>query len=321
MTQTYTDAIGNTELQIGGTQGGGPELYLGDASALSGDSDPGGGTLSTTAASITTEAGGSVQMGPAGTFTYTPPPGLDSGSDSFTYQVDASEGTSATATATIEFGGARVWYVDNTLLSNGDGTSTSPFNSLAALDEVTTSPGDVIFLYGGGASYSGGVTLSSDQSLVGESAGLTVDDSTLLAPTGTNPSLTNNSGAGVTLTGDGDTVAGVNIDDTSGDGISATGVNGFTLTGVSIDDSGADGLYVYGGDGSIVAGASIAGSAAHSVEIDDRSGGTATLSGTINDHGSGVVLAGNSGATINFTGAITADTSTATASARPAAEP
>jgi|GEM_PF-6423565 hypothetical protein len=311
--ETFSGAIGNTELQAGGTPGSGPERYQGSASGLAGDSDPNGGTLSTTAATITTAQGGSVSMGSDGTFIYTPPTGFAGPSDSFTYQVDTSEGTDAQASATIDFSGERVWYVNDALASNGDGTSSSPFNTLAALGGGTTTAGDVIFLYGSDTPYAGGVTLLANQTLAGESAGLVVGGATLLAAAGTNPTLTNASGAGVTLA-DGDTVEGVSIEGTSGDGISASGVDSFTLaSSVSVTNSGEDGLDVSGGSGTIDAAASISGSTEHSVAIEGRGGGTATLSGTISDDGAGVLLADNGGATVDFTGQITAVTGAAPA--------
>ena len=95
--QNFAGAVGNTLLQIGGTRGGGPEVYRSGASALVGDSDPNGGTLSTTPATIATVQGGSVALAADGTFTYQPPVGFTGPSDSFTYQVDTSEGTSAQA--------------------------------------------------------------------------------------------------------------------------------------------------------------------------------------------------------------------------------
>ncbi len=111
--QDFYGAVGNTELQVGGTRGAGPEVYRPGASALAGDSDPGGGSLSTTPGTITTAHGGSVTLAANGTFTYQPAVGFSGTSDSFTYQVDASEGTSAAAGATIHFSGTRVWYVNN----------------------------------------------------------------------------------------------------------------------------------------------------------------------------------------------------------------
>ena len=101
--QTYTGAIGNTELQVGGSGGSGAEVYLGSPGALAGDADPNGGTISATPGTITTAQGGSVTMGADGSFTYEPPAGFTGPSDSFNYTVDESEGPSATAAATIDF--------------------------------------------------------------------------------------------------------------------------------------------------------------------------------------------------------------------------
>jgi hypothetical protein len=94
--------------------------------------------------------------------------GFSGSSDSFTYQVDTSEQTSALASATIYFGsGARVWYVDNSD-SGGDGSSAAPFNSLATAVGAAQ-PGDVIFLFGNATTpYGGGETLGTGETLVGQ---------------------------------------------------------------------------------------------------------------------------------------------------------
>ena len=78
--------------------------------------------------------------------------------------------------------------------------------------------GDDIFVFGG--SYSGGVVLGANETLIGQSTGLTVGSQALLGASGANPVITSPSGADVTL-GDGDQVTGVNVTDAGGAGISA----------------------------------------------------------------------------------------------------
>src|ERR1019366_7156804 len=126
VSQTFSGAVGNTVLQVGGAPGGGPEVYLG-GNALAGDVDPNGGSLQTTAGQIATANGGTVTMASNGTFTYMPAPGFAGASDSFPYTVGETELLSASAPATINFNGARVWYVDAGAAPGGNGTSAAPF--------------------------------------------------------------------------------------------------------------------------------------------------------------------------------------------------
>jgi hypothetical protein len=308
--ETFTGAVGNTELQAGGTRGGGPEVYESGANALAGDSDPSGGTLSTTPASITTAQGGSVTLAADGTFTYQPPVGFDGPSDSFTYQVDSSEGLSAQASATIDFGGSRVWYVNASASAGGDGSSWAPFDTLASVSSPggAAASGDVVFLFPG--SYGGGIALAANETLLGAPAGLTVGSENLLAASGSNPVITNASagGAGVSLA-DGDNVSAVTVSGATGNGITAANVDNFAISSnVTVSGAGADGIDVSGGGGDAQIAAAIGGSAGHAVDVQSRSSGTLTFSGSVDDTGTGVLLSGNTGAKINFTGTLTADT-------------
>jgi len=303
--QSFSGEIANTELQAGGARGGGAEVYFAGQNALSGASDPGGGTLSATPGTISTAHGGTVTMASDGSFTYVPPVGYEGPSDSFSYEVNSTDGQSSQAVATIDFSSGRVWYVDSSAGGGGNGTSTAPFATLAAASAAAGS-GDVIFLAGG--AYTGGITLGAGETLDGQSVGLTVGGETLLAASGSAPTITNGAGAGITL-GEGDSVAGVDVANTSGDGIAATGINSFTIaSSVTVSVAGADGLDVSGGSGTITVGASISGATNHSVAVANRSGGTVTLSGTLDDTGQGLLLSGNTGAVIDFTGTIDAST-------------
>ena len=299
------DAVGNTELQVGGTAptGGTPVVYQAGAGALANDSDPySNQPLTTTQATVTTQDGGTVDMHSDGTFTYEPPTGTTAATDSFNYQVDSAEGASQTAIATIDFK-ARVWYVNAAAASGGDGSASAPFQTIADATAHATS-GDTIFVYSG--NYGGGVTLAAGEALFGQPAGLDVGGlSVVAAGTGTNPVITNNAGAGIAMSG-GDTVDGVDVQNTSGAGISVSGANSFTIgSNVAISGAAGDALDVNGGDSNATVGASITSSTTgHSVDIENRSGGVLTLSGSVTDTGEGVLLADNPGAQIDFTGLI-----------------
>ncbi len=303
---SYSGAIGNTTFGVG-TSPSSPSTST-SGTVLSKSSDANGDSLSVTAGTIGTAHGGSVSMNSNGTFTYTPPVGF-TGSDSFTFQVsDGFTSTSGTATITVT---NRVWYVNDNNGTNGNGTSTSPFNTLASVNGASAS-GDFIFLYGG-PTYGGGIALKASQTLVGQSFGLTVGGQTVVPASGANPTITNTGGTGITL-GEGDAIDGITVSGTSGAGISATAINAFSLDpSDAISNTTGDALDISGGTGTISDGATISTSNGHSVNISGRTGGTITNSGAITDNGKGITLASNAGATIAFTGKIAASTAANTA--------
>jgi len=308
--ETFSGAVGNTEYQVGGSGGGGPEVYV-SSSALAGDTDPNGGILSVTPGTITTAHGGTVTMAANGDFIYQPPVGFDGASDSFSYTVDESEGLSVGASATIDFvSGARVWYVNDAASAGGNGTSAAPFDSLSS---VAATSGDVIFVAGGGSPYPGGIVLPAGVSLIGSGAPLVAGGVTLLNPAGAPPVVTG--GPAITLA-NGDRIAGLTVQGTSGDAILASNVNSFTIDStVSVTSAQGDGLDINGGGGTINVGAQIGGAAAHSVAIQNLAAGSdVTIGGAINDSGTGVLVQNdNATAEVDFTGAITASTGVHTA--------
>jgi len=54
---------------------------------------------------------------------------------------------------TVTVGAPRVWYVNNSG-ANGDGRSTSPFNTLANAAAVDAA-NDIIYIFTGGGNYTG----------------------------------------------------------------------------------------------------------------------------------------------------------------------
>lgn len=289
-------------------------------SVLSNDTDPDSPHANLTASAGTTSAnGGAVAVNSDGTFTYTPAPGF-TGSDTFTYTVHdhgTPDGT-GTGTVTINVAGPRVWFVNPGASAGGDGTSRAPLNSLAPLSSGGASDsldgnGDVIFVYQGSAA-SGGFVLENNQRLAGQPQGLSVTNGNgtydLVPAGGSNPTITNSSGPGLTLA-DGNTVQRVDVTGASGVGVTGTTVNTLTYgSNTTISGNSGGGLSLTGGGGAISVGAGITTSAGHSVSIANRTSGTTTLSGAINDTGTGISLASNSGATIDLTGGVTASTGT-----------
>ena len=309
---TYTGAIGNTTFGVGTTPSQPSTSTTG--TVLTGSADANGDSLSAVAGTITTANNGSVSMNSAGTFTYDPPAGF-TGNDTFQFQVtDGVNTTDGTATVTVAH---MVWYVDDNAVTDGTGTSADPFTGLSDVTGPAgpTNSGDDIFLFGSATAYGGGITLKSDQLLIGQSATLTVGGQTVSTGTGTNPTVTKTGGTGTGIDlGEGDTVTGITISSTSGAGIIADNINSFTLdSSDTISDTTGDGLDITGGDGTVTVGAPISGAGGHSIDVSGRTAGTITVSGGVSDTGTGVVLTNNTGSEIDLTGGLTASTGTSPA--------
>lgn len=312
---TYNGAIGNTDLYVGVSKGSSPGVEQSGSVLPSPATEADGSTLTIKPATISTKQGGSVAMSENGTFTYTPPVGFENGTDTFPYTEMNSRGGEATGTASIKVDDARVWYVNDSASSNGDGESGSPFNTLSSVSGSSgkAGSGDHIFLYGGGPTYGGGIEMQASQTLTGEDEGLDVEGEALFSASGSNPTITNAAGAGIKLA-EGDNVEGVSVSGTADAGIAASGVSSFMLDSrVSIGSTTGDGLEVSGGSGTITDEAAIKTSSAHALAISGRSGGTVTVSGAIEDTGTGISLSSNAGASIAFSGKLTLSTGTHTA--------
>ncbi|HLJ27705.1 MAG TPA: Ig-like domain-containing protein [Candidatus Angelobacter sp.] len=174
----------------------------------------------------------------AGAFTYNPPPGF-TGTDTFTYTLSNSVGSSVgTVTITVS---NMIWFI-NDAAAAGDGRLQSPFNSLAAFaavnDGVGRHPksGNSIFIYQGTGSYTGPLTLLTNQRLIGQgdplsstTLGFTPDANGLALPGAT---------AKPTLTGTITLASGVNV---KGFDLSTAGSNGIVgsggLAGITVGDS------------------------------------------------------------------------------------
>ncbi len=207
------------------------------------DSFPAGTTIS--AFDATSTGGGQVTMTTSGAnigqFTYDPPRGKSSGTDTFTYTLSRN-GRSATGTVTFTVAG-RVWFINNNAgacSATCDGRLSHPYANTSNFQTDNTGVGvnpaanDPIFVYGGGAAYSGALVLLNGQRLIGRGATGTLAALGVLAPQagqtlpttgGTSPVL-GSSGVVVTL-GTGNFIHGLTL----GDGTTALLGNGFgTLT-------------------------------------------------------------------------------------------
>ncbi|HEU4743281.1 MAG TPA: cadherin-like domain-containing protein [Meiothermus sp.] len=177
-----------------------------------------------------------------GNFTFTTEAGKRP-TTSFTYKVSDGSCTSPAQPANVTVQGM-YWFVNNSG-ANGSGRFGSPFNTLAGAQN-TSQAGDVIFVYRGNGTNSGqnsGITLKNAQKLIGEGAGLTVDDVSIAA--GTNPVMGNAGGAGITLAQNNE-VKGLDISGTSS-GIISSGFGTLTMSAASVSASAGPALNLSNG--------------------------------------------------------------------------
>ncbi len=150
------DAIGNTGLFVGTTR---PATQAGReiaGSVLANDTDPDTPQASLVVEPVTnapTTLGGKITIESDGNFTYHPDDADVGVTDTFVYRVcDASpcnSGTVANATGTLSLPIAgQVWYVRNNEPAGGDGTSDTPFDTLAEA-EAASGTGDTVFVFDG----------------------------------------------------------------------------------------------------------------------------------------------------------------------------
>jgi hypothetical protein len=237
------NVIGNTELVAAGHSSPTTPFTAAANTVLANDS----AEVAITATAVTnaaTTGGGSITLDANGKFTYTPPLGQNSGTDTYTY-TGTAHSVSRTATITFNISNA-VWYVDPNAGSNGNGQSQSPWNTTGNIKQQPTvggaHTGDTIFVYSGTTSnLTGAITLLASQSLIGQGVALVVN-STTLVNAGTFPVL------GGTLTlANSVTVNGIDMSTTTNSaivGASTTGLNVTvrnltTSTGTALNLSGA----------------------------------------------------------------------------------
>ncbi|HEX2053501.1 MAG TPA: Ig-like domain-containing protein, partial [Actinomycetota bacterium] len=179
------DAIGNTGLFAGRSAPGGEAAKVVTGSVLDNDTDPDSPHTSLVAEPVVNAAtalGGMITIEPDGNFTYHPDDGDVGVTDTFTYRVcDASPCNSATvanSTGTLSLPLAgQVWYVKNNQPDGGDGTSDTPFDTLAEA-ELASGAGDTVYVFDGdntSADLDTGYVMATDERLIGESRPLAKD--------------------------------------------------------------------------------------------------------------------------------------------------
>ncbi|MEL7353864.1 MAG: Ig-like domain-containing protein [Cyanobacteria bacterium J06560_5] len=242
--QSYS-TFGNTVLEVAGADVPGNEVtsIISGVNLLNGATDADLDLLGTQAEILTTTEGGTVEIFSDGSFYYIPQAGDGGITDTFSFTVLDGNGGSATATASITVGD-RIWYVDDDAAAGGDGTSANPFNSLAPLNTGGSSDsldgaGDTIYVLGG--TYTGGITLENNQSLLGQAVDLVADGTTLITGSNaTRPSLSSPGANAITLAS-GNTVRGLGITGATtqngivGSNVGNTLIDNVTFTGLDLE--------------------------------------------------------------------------------------
>ena len=152
---------------------------------LANDTDPDTPQASLVVEPVTnapTTLGGTITIESDGNFTYHPDDADVGVTDTFTYRVcDASpcnSGTVANATGTLSLPIAgQVWYVRNNEPAGGDGTSDTPFDTLAEA-EAASGTGDTVFVFDGSNTTTNldtGYAMNANERLIGESRPLSLD--------------------------------------------------------------------------------------------------------------------------------------------------
>ncbi len=255
------DAIGNTGLFVGTTR---PSTQAGKeiaGSILANDTDTDTPQASLVAEPVTdapTTLGGSITIQSDGNFTYHPGDADVGVTDTFTYRVcDSSPcnaGTDANSTGTVSLPlTGQVWYVRNNEPAGGDGTSDTPFDTIAEA-EAASGTGDTVFVFDGSnttINLDTGFAMDVNERLIGESRPLSLDPDGG-GPLGTSSLHPGTGGAQPTLTANNEDVVvlasnvlvdGVDLDPSgTGGGISGgAGVGAVTVQNVNVTDTGTFG--------------------------------------------------------------------------------
>ena len=143
-----------------------------------------------------------------------------------------------------------ILYVDNRS-SGGSGTANAPFATLAQA-QLVAGDGDTIYVANGDGTSTGldtGLVLDlANISVIGEGVALVVDGVTLVAA-GTAPTITNATGAGITLNAaDNILIAGLTIDGVASDGLVINDSTAVRLQAVIISNSGRSAIKGAGAD-------------------------------------------------------------------------
>ena len=313
-------AIGNTVLIVDDPADGaptvtGPSRTI-SGSILAGDTDvDGSGPLQVVPGNLASNDGGSVSVQADGDFVFTPKVGTSCSDTSDFFDYTVTDGDSPTpgtdvGRVTIEITDC-VWYVDAAAVGGGDGSSGAPYNSLVSLNGAggagdVDGAGQTFFLYTG--TYSTGLELEGTQKLFGQSHGLSVDGTQLVAAGGTNPSIANPGGHALTLAS-GDTIQGISLGSTPAGSASLKGTTVGTatmdtVTGGAITNATGGAVDISGGTLAMTfSSVSSTGATGNGIRLDNTAGTFTANGGSItNATGADVAITGDgSGDTVGFT--------------------
>lgn len=233
----YT-AVGNTKLYVGvAAPAGEPALVSASPALFANDVTI---TDTTALVSNTQPSHGAVTVNSDGSFVYTPTVGY-TGADSFTYTLKNNADATLTDTGTVTITVSNlVWYVNNSG-ANGDGRSTTPFNTLAGAAGASAA-NSFIYVYKGSGAYTGGLTLKSGQTLTSEFVALVVGGNTLRAAVPANtPTLSHTTASTVALS-TGNTIDGFIITNSAGNGISGSAIGTTAIADIAVTVTGGTAL-------------------------------------------------------------------------------
>ena len=255
-----------------------------------------------------------------GSFTYTPPTGF-TGTDTFQYTARDADNLDSLVTGTVTMTvNDLVWYVDSSAAGGGDGSFTNPFQNLTPLNgaggvgDVDTDSDTIFVFEGTGADYTGGIELENNQRLVGEGAGLTVNNMTI--PAGNRPTIANSGGNAITLASN-NTIRGLDIGNSSGSALFGNSFGTLTAEFVSINNNTGAGISLSNGNLSATFDAVTANStgstgvnlqtntgsitfAALNITATSGAGLVANNSGTITVSGAGNTISTTTGTAVNI---------------------
>lgn len=231
---------GNTVLAVGTNYSSGPAVKIAQTGGVLANDWDYDGTFSITTGTFPTARGGSVTISADGSFLYTPPAMSASQNypdDTFTYTL-TNDGLTSVGNVKIVFE-KLIFYVDADASTNGNGTSSQPYNSLDQA-VVNSRIGDVIYLYNAATNYPG-FSLKNSQTWIGEGSDLVVSLGGVnytLASAGTSPNISCTSDC--VILAQGNTIKGLNITTTAGSALSGNYIsNPTTLDNVQLAINGS----------------------------------------------------------------------------------
>ncbi|MBB5364606.1 cadherin-like domain-containing protein [Deinococcus humi] len=252
----------------------------------------------TVSAPASSAQGGDVTVTADGSYVFNPKAGATNVTDTLNYAV--SDGTCITPAGTLQVPlaiGQRVWYVNNTnTTGTPDGRRSGPFSTLAAAQSAS-SDGDIIYVYRGDGTSTGqnaGITLKTNQKLIGQGVPLTVSGTSIEAA-GQAPVIGHTAGAAITVAAN-NALQGLSVsaNGTGAKGIAGTGFGTLDLSNVDVSSTGGPALDLTNGTlNGTVNGLSSSNSATTGVNLNGV-GGTLTAAG-----GS---ISGATGTAFNVTG-------------------